>query len=71
LAADGTDVNLPTFYSDKKYIVEKFIKNGEGFYQMHINALYDILENRFIDIETQPNTGKSTKFTKWKSLHIV
>lgn len=54
LAVDGTDLNLPTLFSDKKYFVENHTKNGKGFYQLHMNALYDILEERFVDIVTQP-----------------
>lgn len=54
LACDGTDINLPTLFSDKKYFVEKNIKNGEGFYQMHCNALQDLCEQRFKDVVLQP-----------------
>lgn len=54
LAVDGSDLNLPTLFSDKEYFVENHFKNGKGFYQLHLNALYDILEDRFVDIVTQP-----------------
>lgn len=64
LACDGTDVNIPTLFSDKVNFVEKNIKNGEGFYQIHCNALYDLCEQRFVDVVLQPRP----KFNEGKAL---
>ena len=54
LAVDGSDLNLPTLFTDNEYFVENHTKNDKGFYQLHLNALYDILEDRFVDVVTQP-----------------
>ena len=50
---DGSDVNLPTDKNDKENYVEYASKNG-GYYQKHLNALYDPLNERFLDIVLQP-----------------
>lgn len=56
LACDGTDVNIPTLFSDNEYFVENCSKNGQGFYQMHCNALQDLCEQRFTDVILQPRS---------------
>lgn len=63
VAVDGSDVNLPTLKTDEVNFVEGCKKNGNGFYQFHCNALYNICEDRFMDLEIQPrnqfNEGKA------------
>lgn len=82
LACDGTDLNLPTLFSDKIYFMEKNIKNGEGFYQMHCNALQDLCEQRFKDVVLQPraefNEGRAlctmvdnAKYDDYSALYIA
>ena len=52
LACDGSDVNIPPL---DNYIKTKVPSNTEGvaFHQMHLNAIYDILEERYVDISVQ------------------
>ena len=52
LACDGSDVNLPPLKGD----VDNYVASNTeevGYYQMHINALYDILEERYADVLIQ------------------
>ena len=53
LACDGSDLNLPPLESDSK---TKVRSNTEGvsYQQIHLNAVYDLLENRYADIVIQP-----------------
>lgn len=53
LAADGTDVNLPTNRKDTENYVEYAKKTG-GYYQMHVNALCSMFGSSFQDIVIQP-----------------
>lgn len=53
VAVDGTDLNLPTDRHDDKYCVKQ-AHSDNYYYQMHVNAFYDICENRFIKVFTQP-----------------
>ena len=53
VAIDGTDINLPTDKNDTVYRVKQ-ARSDNFYYQMHLNALYDICENRFIAAVTQP-----------------
>lgn len=53
LAVDGSDVNLPPLKDD----ITTFVKSntaGIGYHQLHLNAVYDVLEERYVDILTQP-----------------
>ncbi len=48
VAADGSDVNIPAVKGDQSTFVHN--KTGEnGYHQVHLDALYDLLENRYID----------------------
>lgn len=50
LAADGSDINIARNPDDE----DTFIKQGErGYNQLHINALYDILNHVHVDIDIQ------------------
>lgn len=53
VAVDGSDINLPTDKKDLVYRI-KHVKSDTYFFQMHLNALYDICENRYITAITQP-----------------
>lgn len=53
VAADGTDINLPTDKNDTVYRIKQ-ARSDNFYFQMHLNALYDICENRFISAVTPP-----------------
>lgn len=53
LAIDGTDVNLPTDKTDNTTAIP-FGSTIRPSYQFHINALYDLLEQRYVDLLIQP-----------------
>jgi len=53
VAVDGTDLNLPTDRNDTVYCIKQ-ARSDNYYYQMHINALYDICENRYISLLIQP-----------------
>lgn len=53
VAADGTDINLPTDKNDYVYRVKQ-ARSDNFYFQLHLNALYDICENRYISAITQP-----------------
>lgn len=53
MAVDGTDINLPTDRRDEIYRVKQ-ARSDNYFFQMHVNALYNICDNRFHSIVTQP-----------------
>ena len=44
-AADGTDLNIPTNPHDTETYFE------QGYNQLHINALYDLINRAYIDAE--------------------
>ncbi len=50
-AVDGTDVNIA-----KNPDADSFIENGqnEGYNQLHVNALYDLLNKTYVDAIIQP-----------------
>ena len=54
IAGDGTDINLPTLYSDLEYFMEFQSKARRGYWQMHANALFDVEESRYLDVLLQP-----------------
>jgi len=53
VAVDGSDINLPTDKKDTVYRIKQ-ARSDNYYYQMHLNALYDICENRYISAITQP-----------------
>ena len=53
IAVDGTDINLPTDRKDEIYRVKQ-ARSDNYFFQMHLNVLYNICDNRFHSIITQP-----------------
>lgn len=54
-AVDGSDLNLPTDKNDSVYRI-KHAASDNCYFQMHVNALYDICENRYISAVTQPRS---------------
>ena len=52
VACDGTRLNLPYNPSDLGTLVDN-IEGRKGFNQIHMNALYDVMNDIFIDIELQ------------------
>ena len=53
LACDGSDVNVPPLEQDTSTCVASNT-SGVTYHQFHLNAVYDILENRYTDILIQP-----------------
>ena len=53
LAVDGSDVNIPSFPGDTSSFVLYNSRNG-GFHQLELNAVYDLLEKRYIDAISTP-----------------
>lgn len=53
VAVDGSDINLPTDNKDHIYRIKQ-ARSDNYYYQMHLNALYDICENRYVTAITQP-----------------
>jgi hypothetical protein len=52
VACDGSRINLPYNPSDEDSFI-KCIKDRKGINQVHLNALYDVLNDIFIDAELQ------------------
>lgn len=53
LAVDGSDINIPPLKEDTDTFVASNTPDV-GYYQMHLNALYDVLEERYAGILVQP-----------------
>ena len=53
LAVDGSDINIPPLKGDTSTCVKSNTK-GVCYHQLHLNAVYDILEERYTDILIQP-----------------
>lgn len=60
VAVDGTDINLPTDKKDTIYSIKQ-TRSDNYFYQMHVNALFDICENRYLSVITQPRPQMNEK----------
>ena len=52
-AIDGSDLNVPADKKDCSTLIPYNSKNG-GYHQMHLNAMVDLLENRFTGAVIQP-----------------
>ncbi len=52
-AIDGSDLNVPADKKDCSTLIPYNSKNGE-YHQMHLNAMVDLLENRFTGAVIQP-----------------
>jgi hypothetical protein len=66
IACDGTRLNLPYNSADKNTLVDN-IEGRKGFNQVHLNALYDILNDLFIDVEIQgmPEMNEKAAFCRF------
>lgn len=53
IGIDGSDVNVPADIKDCNTFIPYNSNNG-GYYQMHLNCAFDILEQRYSDIVVQP-----------------
>lgn len=53
LACDGSDINISRNPDDKDTYFQT-TPNDKGFNQLHLNALYDVLERRYMDAIIQP-----------------
>ena len=53
MAVDGSDINIPVDKKDSVYRVKQ-ARSDNYYYQMHLNALYNICDNRFHSIVIQP-----------------
>lgn len=60
VAVDGTDINLPTDKNDTVYRIKQ-ARSNNYFFQMHVNALFDICENRYVSVSTQPRPQLNEK----------
>ncbi len=56
VAVDGSDVNIPPSSDSPETFVPSNTK-GVGYHQMHLNALYDLLEERYTNILVQPRAS--------------
>jgi len=52
LACDGSDVNIPPKPGDKETYVASNT-TGVGYHQMHLNTVYDLMEERYLDVVLQ------------------
>lgn len=48
LAADGSDINIPS-QAGEEATFTPYNSNKGGYHQIHLNAVYDILEKRYVD----------------------
>lgn len=53
-AADGTYVNIPRNPDSPTYIQPR--NHPEGYNQIHINAIYDVLTHSYYDVELRPRS---------------
>lgn len=62
-AVDGSDLNV---YYDED--AESFFSNGKnkGFNQLHINCLYDVLNDTYKDCIIQPSPKTNEPYAAWK-----
>ena len=52
IAVDGSDINCPRNSESENYI--STIQYPKGYNQIHLNALYDVCNRTYIDIDFQP-----------------
>ena len=55
LAIDGSDLNIPADKKDCSTFIP-YNSNQGGYHQMHINLMYDLMEQRYSDVVIQPRT---------------
>lgn len=54
VACDGSDISLPLEQGNKIYDCRKR-KNQKDYFQMHANAMYDLVNRRYLDVTTEPS----------------
>ena len=50
IAVDGSDFNIAYDENERSFVDNK---NNEGYNQLHLNAIYDVLNNIFVNIDIQ------------------
>ena len=70
IACDGTRLNLPYNRDDHSTLVDN-IAGRKAFNQAHLNALYDIMNDIFIDVEIQSikEMNEKSSFCKFLDKH--
>ena len=68
VAADGSDVNIPPHRNSPETFVSSNTE-GVGYHQVHLNALYDLLEERYINILIQPRADIDERSAFLELLH--
>lgn len=53
IAVDGSDLNIPHDFKDQETYFQS-TPNSKGFNQIHINAMYDLVNNVYLDAYIQP-----------------
>lgn len=53
LACDGSSVSIPLDQGESEYVVARK-GNSKKYFQMHVNALYDLMNHRYRDMTTSP-----------------
>lgn len=53
LAVDGSDTNIPSLKNSPETTVRSNTK-GVDYHQFHLNAMFDLLEHRYVDYVIQP-----------------
>lgn len=63
VSCDGTDVNLLRDKNDNTYFVD-YASKENGYYQLHLNVLHHVGENRYLDavIQPRPSIDEQTAF---------
>ena len=59
-ATDGSDINIPSLSGDTDTYINSNTE-GVGYYQYHLNALYDVCEKRYIDFIIQPRAMENER----------
>ena len=54
LAVDGSDINCPRNPESEYFLVTD--QSPKGYNQIHLNAIYDICNKVYVDVELQPRT---------------
>lgn len=58
-AADGTDINMPRNPNSETFIHPT--NHPQGYNQIHLNTIYDILTHTYCDVELQPRSKEDER----------
>lgn len=63
LACDGSVVTIPLEENEKKseYAYVRKREHQRDYYQMHLNALYDLVSNQYVDAYIEPRNGHNER----------